>query len=99
MLKVEFHEAGGVLTLHMEGRFVAKFAEDARDLILHCKVPSGLIVDLSDVSFVDAVGEDVLRWFGRIGALFLADTAYSVDVCERLDLPVTKRFRQHSWVM
>ena len=99
MLKIEFHEIGSVLTLRMEGRLVAKFAEDARELILHCKVPSGLIVDLSEVSFVDAVGEDVLRWFGRIGALFLADTAYSLNVCERLRLPVAKRVNHLSPAM
>lgn len=91
MLKVEFHEEGKVLTLRMEGRFVGQFAEDARELVARCKIPAELMVDLSEVSFVDAVGEEVLSWLGRIGGFFLAESAYSLDVCERLRLPVTQK--------
>ena len=99
MLKVEFHERGNVLTLRMEGRFVGEFATDVRDVFTKGKVASGLIVDVSEVSFVDAVGEEVLSWLGRIGALFLADTAYSSDVCKRLHLPLAKRVHHLSRAM
>lgn len=99
MLKVEFHEVGSVLTMRMEGRFVGEFADDTRDLFSRCKVPSGLIVDLSEVSVVDATGEEVLSWLGRLGALFIAGTAYSFDVCERLHLPIAKRVNHLSPAM
>jgi hypothetical protein len=72
----------------MEGRFVAKYAQDALDLVLRYKSPSNLVVNLSEVNFVDAVGEDVLACFGRLGVKFVADSAYALDVCERLHLPL-----------
>ncbi len=96
MFKVEFHEAGPELTMRMEGRFVAEHAEDTRDLFTRCKASTGLIVDLSDVTFVDAVGEEVLLWLGRLGGLFVADSAYSLDICERLHLPLARRCHGHA---
>lgn len=95
MLKVEFQETGPVLTLRMEGRLVGRFAEDAKQLVIRSKVTNGLLVDLSEVSFVDAAGEEVLSWLGRMGGLFLAESAYSLDVCERLRLPVAQKRPRH----
>jgi len=45
-----------------------------------------LVVDLTDVTFIDSVGEEVLSFFGRFGAEFAASTSYALDVCERLHL-------------
>lgn len=95
MLKVEFHETGHVWTLRMEGRFVGRFAEDARELVIRSKIPAGLLIDLSEVTFVDAAGEEVLSWLGRFGGIFLAESAYSLDVCERLRLPVAQKQPGH----
>jgi len=94
MLRVEFHEKDSCVTMKIEGRFVGRFAEDARDLISRRKVPDGLVIDLSDVTFVDDTGEDVLSWFARIGARFLSDNAYSSDVCQRLTLPLLSASRR-----
>jgi len=88
MLRMEFYELPDCMKMRMEGRFVRDFAEHARTLIGHSKVPSKMVVDLSEVSFVDAVGEEVLLWFKEIGLTFIAETAYSRDVCERLQLPI-----------
>ena len=88
MLRVEFYELPDSMKMRMEGRFVRDFAEHARTLIGGSKLPSKLIVDLSEVNFVDAVGEDVLLWFKDIGLTFIAESAYSRDVCERLQLPI-----------
>jgi len=55
-------------------------------------------VDLTDVTFVDSVGENVLSLFGRVGAEFIADNAYPRGLCERLNLPLTRpavRLRRH----
>ena len=94
MLRVEFQEKDNYVTMKIEGRFVGRFAEDARDLVSHRKVPNGLVIDLSDVSFVDDTGEEVLSWFARIGAKFLTDSAYSSDVCKRLTLPLLSNTRK-----
>ena len=88
MLRMEFSELADCMKMRMEGRFVRDFAEHARTLIGHSKAPSKLVVDLSEVSFVDAVGEEVLLWFKEIGTTFIAESAYSRDVCDRLQLPM-----------
>lgn len=88
MLRMEFYELPDCMKMRMEGRFVRDFAEHARILIGDSKLPSKRIVDLSEVSFVDAIGEEVLLWFKEIGLTFVAESAYSRDVCERLQLPI-----------
>ena len=49
-----------------------------------------MVVDLTDVTFIDSVGEEVLSFFGRFGAEFAASTSYTLDVCERLDLRLAR---------
>jgi len=88
MLRMEFYELPDCMKLRMEGRFVRDFAEHARTLIGDSPLPSKLVVDLSEVNYVDAVGEEVLLFFKEIGVTFTAESAYSHHVCERLQLPV-----------
>lgn len=92
MLRMEFFELPNHLKMRMEGRFVRDYAEHARTLIGHSKVPSNLVVDFSEVSFVDAIGEEVLLWFKEIGTTFIAESAYSRDVCDRLQLPMESKW-------
>ena len=40
---------------------------------------------LTEVTFGDSVGEAPLSSFSRLGAKFLAEEAYVLDVCKRLD--------------
>ena len=61
MLRVEFHDAANIVTMRLEGRFVGPFANDTRDLVTRCKIPLRLVVNLSEVTFVDAVGEEADR--------------------------------------
>jgi hypothetical protein len=75
----------------MEGRFVARFAEDARDLVARCQLPSKVVVNLSEVRFVDSSGEEVLSWLGRIGVKFIAESCYALHVCDRLNLPLLRK--------
>jgi hypothetical protein len=88
MLRVEFQDAGKTVTMRLEGRFVGPFAENARDLVTRSKIPALLVVNLSEVTFVDAVGEEMLSWLARIGGEFIADNCYPLHVCERLHLPM-----------
>jgi len=39
----------------MEGRLIGEWAEQAKSLITKDSVPKGLIVDLTDVTYVDSV--------------------------------------------
>jgi hypothetical protein len=91
MLRVEYQDAGNTVTMRLEGRFVGEFAKDARDLVTRCKVPRGLVVNLSEVTFVDLMGEEVLLWLARIGGEFVAENCYPLHVCERLHLPMAPK--------
>ena len=91
MLRVEYHDIGDTVTMRFEGRFVREFAEDARDLVTRCKIPLRLVVNLSEVTFVDGMGEEVLLWLARIGGEFVAESCYPLHVCERLHLPMARK--------
>lgn len=91
MLRIEFQDVANATTIRMEGRFVGRFAEDARELVTRCKIPSKVVVNLSEVSFVDSIGEETLSWLGRIGVRFVADSSYALDVCDRLKLPLLRK--------
>jgi hypothetical protein len=88
MLRVELEDAGGTVTMRLQGRFVGPFAKDTRDLVTRSKIPPRLVVNLSEVTFVDAVGEEILSWLARIGGRFIADNCYPLHVCQRLHLPM-----------
>jgi hypothetical protein len=59
--------------------------------VMRCKIPLRLVVNLSEVTFVDAVGEEVLSWLARIGGEFVAENCYPLHVCERLNLPMARK--------
>ncbi len=101
MLRVEFHDKSDFVIMRVQGRFVGQFAEDVKELVARSQVPSRLVVDLSDTTFVDETGEDILCWLANIGTSFIADSAYSSDACERLKLPrisiVNGEVSGHKW--
>lgn len=75
----------------MEGQFVGNYARDAFQWFLRQHHPTKLLVDLSEVTLVDTVGEDVLSCLGRLGVRFIGDSAYALNFCERLRLPLAKK--------
>lgn len=90
MLRVDTKESEGILICRLEGRLTGAGAEHFRTLTTRCDTNLRLIVDLTEVLFIDAVGEEVLSLLKRLGAGFVADTSYSRDVCERLELPLAR---------
>ena len=86
MLRVEIHNCPHTLRLKLEGRITGDDAENTRTLITRCRDGVRLVVDLTEVTFIDSVGEEVLSFFGRFGAEFVAQTSYTLDICERLHL-------------
>jgi len=90
MFRVAMHDGARASVMKIEGQLSGEYAEHTRTLLTRCNPATKLVVDLTDVTFVDSVGEDVLSVFGRFGAEFIADNAYSRDVCERLKLPLTR---------
>jgi hypothetical protein len=86
MLRVDIRNSANVLSLKLEGRFTSNDAENTRTLMARCQDGVSLIVDLTEVTFIDSVGEGVLSCFGGFGAEFVAQTSYTLDICERLHL-------------
>lgn len=88
MLRIDIRDSANALSLKLEGRFTGNDAENTRALMARCREGMRLVVDLTDVTFIDSVGEEVLSFFGRFGAEFVAQTSYTLDICERLHLRV-----------
>lgn len=90
MLRVDVRNSANTLSLKLEGRFTGDDAENTRTLITRCRDGMRLLVDLTEITFIDSVGEEVLWFFSRFGAEFVAQSSYTLDVCERLDLPLAR---------
>jgi hypothetical protein len=88
MLRVEICDSAETLILKLEGRFTGDDAEHTRTLTTRLAAREKLLVDLTEVEFVDVTGEEVLSFLGRFGAEFIAPNSYVLDVCERLNLRV-----------
>jgi hypothetical protein len=88
MLRVEMHDAINAFLVKLQGRFTGDDAEHARSLVTRSNTTLRIIVDLTDVIFVDEVGENALQLFSRMGAEFIASNSYALDICERLHLPL-----------
>ena len=78
MFRAEIQWFASGPTLKLEGKLVAGWAEQARCLVTKDVLPKGLIVDLSEVSYIDSVGEQLLKWLAGVGALFVAGSVYAI---------------------
>lgn len=88
MLRFEIRNSGETWHIMLEGRLTGDDAEHVRTQITRCPVSIKLIVDLTEIAFIDNVGEQVLSFLGRLGAVFVAPNSYTLDMCERLNLSV-----------
>jgi ABC-type transporter Mla MlaB component len=94
MFRAEIRWLANGPTLKMEGKLAGDWAEQARDLVTKDLVPKGLVVDLTEVSYVDSAGEQLLKWLASVGAVFVAGSVYAFAVCDRLRLPPVKRLAE-----
>src|SRR5215469_11288369 len=90
MLRVDIQDSADTGRLKLEGRFTGDDAQNTCTLMTRCFDGMGLLVDITDVTFIDSAGEEVLSFFGRFGAEFIAETSYALDVCERLHLRLAR---------
>jgi ABC-type transporter Mla MlaB component len=75
--------------LKLDGKLARDWAEQARALVTNEVVPRALIVDITEVSYVDRAGEELLLWLASLEAKFIRGYVYVKEVCERLELPLT----------
>jgi hypothetical protein len=90
MLRAELQDSEKGLMVRLEGRFAADDAEHVRMLVTRRNIEGQLVVDLTQVTFIDYVGEATLSFLSRLGAKFVAADAYVLDVCKRLYLPLAR---------
>ncbi|MFY9732484.1 MAG: hypothetical protein WBQ04_23005 [Candidatus Acidiferrales bacterium] len=90
MLRVDIRDSANALSLKLEGRFTGNDAQNTCALMARCHDGMTLIVDLTEITFIDSVGEEVLSFFGQFGAEFVAETSYALDICERLHLRLAR---------
>jgi hypothetical protein len=95
MLRVEICDSAETLILKLVGRFTGDGAEQTRTLAARIAARRKVLVDLTEVVFIDAVGEEVLSFLGRFGAEFVAPNSYVLDVCERLNLCLAPNGSSH----
>lgn len=93
MLRVQIRDASNRFLIKIEGRFSGADAEYVQTLMARFNTTLDLVVDITDVTFVDANGEAALRFFKRLGAVFVADNSYSLYMCERLRLPLSDKHK------
>lgn len=94
MFRAEIQWLASGPTLKLEGRLVTDWAEQARCLVTKDVLPKDLIVDLTEVSYVDSVGEQLLNWLASVGAVFIGNSVYAFAVCDRLRLPLMQRISE-----
>jgi len=96
MLRVETQQLDGALVWRLEGRFTGDGAEQVRLLVARCDAKLQLIIDLTEMLFIDAIGEEVLSFIKKLGAQFIGETSYARDICERLNLPLVHSHKSNS---
>ena len=96
MLRVETQQLDGSLICRLEGRLTGVGAEQVRTLVTRCDTERKLVVDLTEMMFIDGIGEEVLSFVKKLGAQFIAETSYSRDICERLGLPFVRKERSNT---
>ena len=93
MLRTEMQDSEKGLVVKLEGRFAGDSAEHVRMLVTRHNIEAQLVVDLTQVTFIDSLGEATLSFFSRLGAKFVAEDAYVLDVCKRLYLPLARNHK------
>ncbi len=92
MFRITFDDQATGVTMRIEGRLVSHFAEEAKNSVVRHNSLAELVVDISGVTFADSAGEEALRWLSALGAKFVAESSYSLYICQRLHLPVASVF-------
>jgi hypothetical protein len=90
MLRAAFSHENDGLALKLEGRLVGAWAVQVKSLLSRHFVSKGLLVDVSEVTYIDSVGEQLFLWLRDLQAKFVAETCYARDVCERLQLDLKR---------
>jgi hypothetical protein len=88
MLRLDLFDTA---VLRVSGRLADGCREEVESFIAaQGRLAKNLVVDLTEVTYIDRTGEQVLIWLAGRGAKFTADGAYVLDICERLHLSLSE---------
>ena len=94
MLRIEVNEEKDFLVMRLYGRLTGEYDEQIRMLLAGCHPKTALLVDLTELTYVDSAGEEVLSSLAQLAGGFLAENAYAKHLCERLKLPLATNKRR-----
>jgi hypothetical protein len=72
--------------LRMSGRLAEGCRDEVETFVGSHETVPNMVVDLSEVTYIDWAGEEVLSWLGQRGVRFTASNSYPLHICERLRL-------------
>ncbi len=84
MLKITVQKGSGPATLKLEGKLAGPWVEELKGVWRSGSASEAVLVDLFDVSFVDASGKDLLAQMWQRGADFVADSPLMKRVIEEV---------------
>jgi hypothetical protein len=84
LLKITVQKGSGPLTLKLEGKLAGPWVEELRDVWSSESASEAVLVDLIDVSFVDAAGKDLLEQMWQGGADFVTDSPLMKQVVKEV---------------
>ena len=70
----------------LEGELAGEWAKELIRVTREIPCGAHCVFDLEEASYVDSLGEEILRSLNRRGATFISQTAYKKDLCKRLHL-------------
>ena len=80
MLKIVRHDpSAGDAVLHLEGQIIGPWVDELRRTCDGLLPTTAVTLDLSDVSFVERRGVELLRSLGRLGVPLLHCSAFVVE--------------------
>jgi hypothetical protein len=83
MLRIDLLESN---LLRMSGRLAEGCREEVETFVGSHETIPDMVVNLSEVTYIDWAGEEVLCWLGQRGVRFTANNSYPLHICERLHL-------------
>ena len=84
MLRITIQKGSGPVTLKLEGKLAGPWVEELKDVWRSGHATEAVLVDLIDVSFVDASGKDLLAKMDQRGADFIANSPLMKRVIEEV---------------
>lgn len=91
MVRITTTPDGEVLRVKVEGRLVGLWVDELRTVLLRHSPLGAVKLDITDVSFVDDRGEQLLIWLYRIGGSFCEGGVFSDFLFSRLGIPTERR--------